>query len=107
MFTSRKDETPLNSAAQETNAAAVVTLNAGASNHKNHLSRVIFSYSAAPTGGRLTIAVDGATVGTWAVTGAGPGVIGVNIRAAKPITVTLAAGGSGIVGDVYCEYFDR
>jgi hypothetical protein len=107
MFTSRKDETPLNATAQATAAAAVVTLNAGAANHKNHLSRVIWSYSAAPSSGRLTIAVDGVTVGTWAITGAGPGVLGVNIRAAKPITITLASGGGGVVGDVYCEYFDR
>lgn len=106
MFTGRKDADVKGTSAQATNAAAVVTLDEGPGN-RVHLSRVVWSYSATPTNGRLTIAVDGATRGTWAITAAGPAPLGVNIRAARPITVTLAAGGVGVVGDVYCEYFDR
>ena len=106
MFTGRKDADIKNAKAAATNGAATVTLDEGPGN-RVHLSRIVWSYSAAPTNGRLTVAVDGTTVGTWAITAAGPAPLGLNIRAARPITVTLAAGGVGIVGDVYCEYFDR
>ena len=107
MFTGRKDADVLKASAQATAADAVITLNAAPSNHKNHLSRIIWSYSAAPTGGRLTIAVAGVTVGTWAITAAGPAPLGVNIRDARPMTITLASGGGGVVGDIYVEYFDK
>lgn len=105
MFTGRKDADIKRLRAQQTNAAAVVTIDEGPGN-KCHLSRIIWSYSATPTNGRVTIAVDGTTVGTWAITVAGPAPLGVNVRASRPITVTLAAGGGGVVGDIYCEYFD-
>lgn len=69
----------------------------------NHLS---WSYSAAPTGGALTIEKDGTEIAKWAITAAGPGVLvnGATSLALRDIStdidVKLAAGGAGVEGVV-------
>ena len=84
------------------NTAAVITLAATASK-KHYIPRVVWSYDAAPTGGRLTITDDGTTVFDLSITAAGPGVIDVGIESAavnKAMVITLAAGGGVVVGKV-------
>jgi hypothetical protein len=82
------------------NTAAVVTL-AAAAGQAHVLAGVVSSYDAAPTGGTLTIA-DGTTTLAWSVTAAGPAPVTfpVPLRFAvgAQVTVTLAAGGSGVTG---------
>lgn len=89
--------------ATATNAAATVTYPA-VPGLRNAITSVLVSYSAAPTGGRLTV-LDGATVILDAdVTAAGP----TTFQFARPLTgsagtamsVTLAAGGGTVVGKV-------
>lgn len=104
MFTSRADKLK-RAVAAATNAAAQVTLMAGRGKWL-HVSRIIFSYSQAPTGGRLTVTSGNEPPYTWAVTAGGVGPLGVHMRLQEPIIVTLAAGGSGVVGDLYVEYME-
>lgn len=83
---------------------AVVTLAATANNFWVISTGVIWSYSAAPTGGRLTVAVNGAVVVDIDITAAGPGFLplpeirtpGVN----QQVVVTLYSGGGSVVGKV-------
>jgi hypothetical protein len=81
------------------NTAAVVTLAASA--NKRHVIRfLVWSYSAAPTNGRLTITDGGVTKADLDITTSGPGplildsVFGVN----SAVVVTLAAGSGVVVG---------
>jgi hypothetical protein len=88
--------------ANATNAAATVTYAAAGAGKYNVITGVAWSYSAAPTGGNLQIA-DGANVLlNIDITAAGPGFFmfptpkkGSNNTA---LTLTLAAGGAGVVG---------
>lgn len=86
------------------NAAAVVTVAAVAA--KCHaVSGVAWSYSGSPTSGSLTIENgSGTTVFSLDITAAGPGSVlfGKPMRGAAntALIVTLAAGGSGVVGKV-------
>lgn len=103
MFTSRADKIQRQQAAA-TNADAVVTLNGLGRGPWVHISRIIFSYSSAPTNGRLTVASGDEPPYAWSVTAGGIGPLGVHMRLMEPVTVTLAAGGSGVEGRVYVEY---
>jgi hypothetical protein len=84
------------------NAAAVVTL-AAVSNYRHVLGGVAWSYDGAPTGGNLTIEHgSGVVVLDLDITASGPGflpltppLVGDNNTA---LIVTLAAGGTGVVG---------
>lgn len=86
------------------NTAAVITL-AATENRRHVVHFVQWSYSAAPTGGRLTITNDGALVLDVDITAGGPGgfnvykVGGVN----KEVVITLAAGGAGITGKLSAD----
>lgn len=82
---------------------AVVTYTAEAA--KRHvITGVAWSYSAAPTGGMLTITDDGSEVFKMAITAAGPGSITFPRPKAGGIgtamVVTLAAGSGTVVGKV-------
>jgi hypothetical protein len=87
------------------NAAAIVTIAAqsadSGANSYRVVDEILFSYSAIPTNGLLTIS-DGTTVLTLSITGDGPGAIVFAhpyVAAANTaITVTLAAGGAGVSG---------
>lgn len=86
------------------NTAAVVTLAVPGSGISHVLYSAAWSYDGDPTGGALTIAVDG---GTWFkidIVKAGPGQFTfdppLKATANKQVVVTLAAGGSGISGIV-------
>lgn len=84
------------------NTAAVITL-AATVDKKHYLPRVVWSYDAVPTGGRLTITDDGNTVFDISITADGPGVIDLGIESAavnKALVITLAAGGAGVTGKV-------
>lgn len=67
------------------------------------LSQVAWSYSAAPTGGAITIA-DGTISRTLDITAAGPGFWyfdpPLSFTAGATLTVTLAAPGGAVVGKV-------
>ena len=89
------------------NTAAVVTYAAGAGNLANAISGVIWSYSAAPSGGLLTI-TDGSTViREVAIIAGGQGQIHFDPplkgSPASALILTLAAGGGVIVGIVQAE----
>lgn len=90
--------------AAQTNAAAVVTLAADA-NRGNIIGTIVYSYSAAPTGGLLTVEdgsgvtvfqVDVALGDVQVITFSPPLLFSANTAT----IVTLAAGGSGIKGKV-------
>lgn len=85
------------------NTAAVLTYSAVAG--KRHvLDGVTWSYSGAPTGGRITITSAGVTVFDVDVTAGGPGYLPFPRPLAglvnAALVVTLAAGGSGVVGKI-------
>lgn len=83
------------------NTAAVVTLAADTS-RRNGIASIHYSYSAAPTGGRLTITDGGTTVFNIDIIAGGenslyfdPPLAGLHNSA---VVVTLAAGGGVVVG---------
>ena len=83
------------------NTAAVVTL-AAVAGRRNVVYQVAASYSATPTGGRLTITDGGVTVLDVGISAGGltnlvldPGLAG---GPNAEVVATLAAGGSGIIG---------
>ncbi len=82
------------------NTAAVVTI-AAATNKYHHISQVVYSYDADPTGGSLTI-TDGTYTVVVDITTTGPGSLYFPREFASSlgsaITVTLAAGGAGVTG---------
>lgn len=93
-------------ATSATNAAATITLGASGA-LKHNIQQIVFSYSAAPTGGKLTTTgLDGDQL-DLDITASGigpmmaPPAMGV---AGGAVAVTLAAGGSGIVGKLAIFY---
>lgn len=97
-----------NVSAPAANTAAAVTC-AAVSGRRQHLALVAWSYSAAPTGGRLTLADGADTVLDLAITAAGPGnLFGSSLalrgEVGNALVATLAAGGAGVSGklNTYC-----
>lgn len=90
--------------ATATNAAATLTYAAAGSGVSHVIGGIVFSYSGTPTGGSLTITDGGVTVFSVDITASGPGPIvfprPMKFAANSAVVVTLAAGGSGIVGKV-------
>lgn len=84
--------------ASATNAAASITIPG-----QSTLTKVVFSYSADPTGGALHIAGASGPHGSWSVAKAGPGPLNLTISD-RDIVVTLAGGGSGVIGSLYAEW---
>src|SRR5437588_5344744 len=82
------------------NTAAVVSYTAGATGVQHCLSGVAWSYSAAPTGGNLQISDGSNVIFSMDITAAGAGVVYFTPpkkgSAATALTITLAAGGSGV-----------
>lgn len=84
--------------------AAVVTLTPSAATKGIVLSRVGWSYSAAPTAGSLTISWNDGSARTrkWLISGAGPGSVSWPVPLRFPanvaVTVTLASGAGAVVG---------
>lgn len=81
---------------------AVVTL-AAVAEKRHHITSIAYSYSAAPTGGRLTVACGATTVLDLAITAAGPGQLTFpsplrNSDANEAVTVTLASGAGAVEG---------
>jgi hypothetical protein len=85
------------------NAAATFTISAPGAGIAIQICTLFFGYSAAPTAGTLTIASTGITSIVIPVTAAGAGFLQFPVRANanQALSVTLAAGGSGVVG--YCS----
>jgi hypothetical protein len=67
---------------------------------------VTWSYSAAPTGGKITIAINGVTVWEQDITAAGPGQFDFSKAPLytgtlnQALTITLASGAGAVVGKV-------
>lgn len=82
-------------------ASVAITIAADAV-RRRVIDAVHFSYSAAPTGGRLTIASGAQATYDVDITAAGPGQVtfpgGFKGLAATSLVVTLAGGGGAIVG---------
>lgn len=87
------------------NTAAVITL-AATPSYQHFIHGVQWSYSAAPTGGKLTITVAGSTVFEVDITASGPGGFNFGIPGGtnQAVVVTLAAGTGSIVGKVNAQY---
>jgi hypothetical protein len=84
----------------DTNANVALTLTA-IEQLRHELNYVCWSYSAAPTGGRLVVTNNGTTVFDVDITAGGPGAlrlpdIGSDKNAA--MVITLYAGGASVVG---------
>lgn len=81
------------------NTAAIVTFTAVVG-QRHVLEFVAWSYSAAPTGGRLTITDGGVTVLDVDIIAGGPGVLDVQLRSEinSAVVATLAAAGAAITG---------
>ena len=96
--------TPVTPAA---NSPAVVTI-AAVADASVRIQRVLYSYSDIPTGGRITIAIGGTTVLDLDTADSGPAALPIEkpIRAGvnEAVVITLAAGGSGIVGKLNVQY---
>lgn len=87
------------------NTAAVLTLAAPTDTARRRVfSSVHWSYSGAPTGGRLTIASSGQSTYDVDITAGGPGYLTFpdNFRGAagQTVVLTLAAGGAGVSGKI-------
>lgn len=83
---------------------AVVTLTADSTAFWVISTGVIWSYSAAPTGGRLTVAINSVVIIDIDITAAGPGFLPLpEIRTPlinQGVVVTLYSGGGSVVGKV-------
>lgn len=104
---------PNMSAVSGAGAAVSITLAADA-NVPNIIGRIFYSYTAAPTGGQLTIQdVSGTTVFQMAIVAGGPGVFDFefmppcNAVANSQLIVTLAGGGGSIVGSLYVQAYKQ
>ncbi len=86
------------------NTAAVVTL-ALVAGQEHVIHGVQWSYNGAPTGGRLTM-TDGTDTWDIDITAAGPGGYAPLWGGAEgaQVTITLAAGGSGVTGKLNVQY---
>jgi hypothetical protein len=86
------------------NTAAVWTGAAQTDGSRWSISSILWSYSGTPTAGSIVIAWGSVSV-TLYVTVGGPGQFNFPIPLQLPsdtaVTVTLAAGGSGVTGTVY------
>jgi hypothetical protein len=84
------------------NAAAVITVPSPGAGLSLQLNQLTFSYSAAPTNALLTIQQGGTTIHETAITsaGAGPTIAGYKLTANTALTITLSAGGAGVIGRV-------
>lgn len=87
--------------------AAVVTV-AAVANRKHVACRVIWSYSAAPTGGKLTITGNGITL-EFDITASGPGSLPLTYVCTEntALVVTLASGAGAVVGKLNVEYYSE
>jgi hypothetical protein len=84
------------------NAAATFTIAAPGAGNFIQLIGIHFGYRATPTNGLLTIAATGLSTITLPVVSAGAGFLPMPLRipANTACTITLSAGGSGVIGDV-------
>ena len=85
--------------------AAVVTI-AAVANRKHWIHNIQWSYSADPTGGRLTITSGGVTKFDVDITTSGPGGFGLEIVGGvnEEIVITLASGAGAVVGKLNVQY---
>ena len=87
------------------NTAAVITI-AAVAGFQHFIHGVQWSYSAEPTGGRLTVTVNAVTVWDADVISGGPGGFSFEIPGGtnQAVVITLAAGGAGITGKLNCQH---
>lgn len=89
------------------NTAASITVTP-ARNSRVVIKKIVWSYTAAPTNGRLFIEVDGSTVFSIYITGAGPGPLNMDTQFAigAAVTITLSAGGGVVAGSLNVEHYE-
>jgi hypothetical protein len=94
--------------ARETNTPSVVTITPSAT-EQVLIASVDWSYSATPTGGNIKIEGGGNTYWQWDITAGGPGFREwkrpKKFPLGEEITITVAAGGGGIVGTCNSEHW--
>jgi len=92
------------------NTAAVTTIAVDAEQFWV-LDYVRWSYDGVPTGGKVTVAIDGTTVDEFDITASGPGILhyypglyAEDQDKNETLVVTLAAGGVGVTGKLMIRY---
>lgn len=92
---------PRYSARSAPNAAVVITLQQATIRGRYVIGTISWSYSAAPAGGRLTIAGGGFNK-AWDIIAGGQGYMPIEEKSdgTSDIVITLAAGGGVIVGEL-------
>ena len=94
---------PSQQATAASNTSVVITLPAPGAGYAWLLTGVYWSYNGTPTGGNLT-ANDGSDQFDIDITTGGPGFVPFNtgfiFATGQAVTITLAAGGSGVTGKV-------
>lgn len=97
------------SATAAVNTAVVVTV-PGTAGVSNRICALSVSYNAAPTGGLVTVVVNGVTILQLDITAAGATVVplpdgGIECQAGQSAVVTLAAAGAAVAGRVNVASF--
>jgi len=94
----------------EANANAVITVSADSAEFWT-IDAIGWSYSAAPTGGRLVVTIGGTTLIDIDIVAGGPGLMEfsnpfykTSEAKGEALVITLHAGGGGVVGKAYCRY---
>lgn len=84
------------------NAAAVLVIPAPGAGLSLQLNQLIFGYNNDPTNGLLTVQQGATVIQSVPVTskGTGPIVVGVKLATNTALTITLSAGGAGVVGSI-------
>lgn len=92
-------------AAPVENKAAIATTTSPEANMRQRVVKVIFSYSATPTGGKLTI-TDGTLTIEHDIAASGVVELEPNVQftAGVPVKATLAAGGAAVLGKITLIY---
>ncbi len=85
---------------------AAVTVIAAAARRIHCVHHLQWSYNGTPTGGKLTIDIGGTTEFEVDIVTGGPGGFGIELAGAanQTVTITLAAGGAGVVGKLNVQY---
>ena len=96
---------PLNKVVTSVAATAGVITVPAVVDKRHTLHKLVWSYSAAPTGGRITV-TGGLNALDIDVTNAGPGSLSINYVciANTDMVVTIASGAGAVVGKLYIEH---
>ena len=86
-------------------ATAAVITKAAVAGRRWLIHNIQWSYSAAPTGGKLTITDGGTTIFDIDITAAGPGSVDLTLKGSlnSAVVITLASGAGAVVGKLQAQ----